>query len=52
MLLAAGGAFMDQAAVVRPGAVVPAGGAAKAVGPARLEQVRPALRVGSKVLAA
>ena len=48
VLLAAGGTLVDQPRLVRPRPLMAAGGAAKAVGPARPEQIVPALVVGPK----
>jgi hypothetical protein len=45
VLLAAGDAFVDQPLLVAPSTVMAAAGAAKALRPARLEQIIPALLV-------
>jgi hypothetical protein len=50
MLLAAGGALVDQPRLVRPGPIMAAAGAAKSVRPARPKQVVPALLVGPEPL--
>jgi hypothetical protein len=48
VLPAAGDTFLDQPLLVAVGAVVAAAGAAEAQGPARPDQVRPALAVGAE----
>ena len=48
MLLAAGGAFLDQPQLVAVGALVAAAGAAEAFWPARPEQIVPTLRVAAE----
>ena len=48
MLLAAGGAFLDQPQLVAVGALVAAAGAAKAFWPARPDQIVATLRVAAE----
>ena len=50
MLLAAGGALVDQPRLVRPRPLVAAAGAAEPVRPARPEQVLTALGIGAEAL--
>ena len=50
MLLAAGGQLVDQARLVRPGALMAAAGAPEPLRPAGLEQIPSALLIGADAL--